>query len=74
MASDAGGGGVGGVGGGGGPKRLALPTITTTAPGSNQEKLSIPVSSHLFTTIILMVIILMMTVLMIFCSHDFPFS
>ena len=46
MASDAGGGGVGGVGGGGGPKRLALPTITTTAPGSNQEKLSIPVSSH----------------------------
>ena len=41
------GGGGGGVGGGGGQKRLALPTITTTAPGSNQEKLSIPVSRHL---------------------------
>ena len=40
-------GGGGGGGGGGGQKRLALPTITTTAPGSNQEKLSIPVSCHL---------------------------
>ena len=39
-------GGAGG--GGGGQKRLALPTITTTAPGSNQEKLSIPVSCHLY--------------------------
>ena len=40
-AGDAGGGS------GGGQKRLALPTITTTAPGSNQEKLSIPVRCHL---------------------------
>ena len=48
MASQQRGGAGGGGGGGGGQKRLALPTITTTAPGSNQEKLSIPVSCHLY--------------------------